>query len=1056
MKGNFFASFNSFYRDSGKYLFFTILFYSLWLLHSLISNQNFDLESFPQRMIGTATLEAYDVSRRVSLFYKSILLLLSSICLFYSLGYFLHTKSLTLLKSTEVKLLNYASLIGIVFLLFRLFDYEVTYSLELVYYVHKLMLLALFLRSILLKKSVPSLPIYSLIVLLSFSFYFFIADCFNLAGAIKNPDFLICTFISSLVLMLGVLFLSKKMTTDMEQKLITKLAYVLVPLNFLPLISVAKDEIFFILKNNNLVLPNANLIFIILFLLLLVSIFLRSKSFNKQINLSLSHLIAYRYFPVLIFSFITYVYYSHYFFYNDESFESGNKYLPIMEFQLYGTIPTLEKFNSHLLSDYFFNAIYTFLNGMGDLNEMELYDFMYIPFSFTLFYSLILLITRNPYISAFTILLFPFYASMLPGGYSFCIPGIFALYLLLAKGQNLKNYLILFFTIVGIVLWRFDLGYTCMVIIPVILFSYHFVDPHFKIQWAPLLKALFIVLGLLAVLFLSLSVYRNVNLFSKSLYTLNYFTSAQTYGYTTIGWDSMPSYKMHYFVFPILIALIILALIANFRRLNVSKNQRLAYLSLFFICCYYIVNFNRGLVRHSLIEWTDEFTATFLYIILPGCIFVFYHNLSTLSKFILFTIISFFSILTYKLPLTQGSISLAEVGIKKIQTLNNDTLASINNRIKGLPPYRDNKDIELIDFMQANTKPTETFIDFTGSSLLYFYTKKITPSFFFQNPLCSHNEFLQKHFIEDLNDYQTPYLLFSSVNENDYDVVDAVPNTLRNYRMAEYFYQNYEPHLVLGHLRVWKKRGVVDRSHSDTLFKYIKTNVASNETIKTSISLKKDKKYLLRLEMNTETNGIIKLAHEKDTISPKVYKASRSLSYVVINSNWPSADVIIKNTLDSCNRAVLLECDHLPDFYSDKFLSYNFRKLPYIWGSFDKELFSEKILFEKALNYSLQNGALYQLDIPENIDKSSGNTIILTCKNTGKKTETLIFRFGNKAQNDKSQIAFDILPSSKEQTYAIRISSVYKWYSAVTNEIIVSSEAAKSIELKRLQITKGN
>ena len=194
-----------------------------------------------------------------------------------------------------------------------------------------------------------------------------------------------------------------------------------------------------------------------------------------------------------------------------------------------------------------------------------------------------------------------------------------------------------------LVLWRIDLGYTCLVVMSLMLLYYHFFDPHFKIDWTSLFKGLLTVLIFIAALIGAISICRNVNLFKKVINTLNYLSSAQTYGYSGIGSSETATFRMHYFILPLIVSIILLALVLKFRNLNRSRNQRLAYLALFFACGFYLINFNRGLVRHSLLEWVDHFTTSYLYIIVPAATFIFFRNTTHITKYLSFCGIGFFS-----------------------------------------------------------------------------------------------------------------------------------------------------------------------------------------------------------------------------------------------------------------------------------------------------------------------------------------------------------------------------------------------------------------------------
>jgi len=1050
---DFFNAFRSFVNASGRSVLFTSLFYSIWLVVTFIISEKFELHSLSGRMIGSATLDNYDVGARVSLFYKCIALLPCSFVLMNLLAYFIFTKKQTLLTSVEVKLINYTSLTGIFLLVFQLYEFRVYETLEAVYFIHKLMLAGLLLKLLIFKRSNPSVSHYCIILALSTTFYFFVADIFNIVGYFKNPDFFITTFIFCLAFLVTLNFYLNKDAHQSNPAQLRSLVFGLLPLMALPLVSVLKDELFLILKANGVSLSGQFGLWLMLLMILLFIVFIRFRKTKAHFPDTESKMLALRYFPLFLFSLITYIYYNHFVEYYNEMFESGNRYLPVMEFKLFGVIPTFEKFNSHLFSDYFFSAIYTALNGMK-LMEMELYDFLLIPISFTLYYYLIYFLSRSPFIALFSVLFFPFCSILLPDGYCFGIIALLVLHRILTTQASLKNYLILFISITLLIYWRSDLGFSCVMVIPLVLIYYNITDSKFNINWRHLIKALLIILGGVGVLIASLSAYRGVNIFYKILYALNYLSSAQTYGYATIGWTNLPAYKMHYFVFPILVCLILLALIFRFKVLNKTKGQRFSYLSLLFLCVYYFANFNRGLVRHSLIEWTDAFTSSYIYIIIPGAIFVFFKHRTQSIKYIAFLIITFLMMSNYTLPQTSNHKSVFEKGLEKIKTTPNINLARIKDRVTNLPKQSVNK--HFIDFSKKYMPGEETFIDFTNNSMLYFYASKISPSYFYQNPLCSHNEFLQKRFIADLGDYKTPYLLFSTLNEKGYTDIDQVPNTLRHYRMAEFFYTHYQPYILIDNYCIWKNKLTTDRIKKDTLFTYKADLQNPQRVIEHEVKLKQNKKYLIYISHNGLKSPVLKCFFEKDSVCIIFDNIKDHLAYGTLDCKASHCHLKLQNDSGFVKKYSLVESEELPDFYSEKFHSYNFKKLPYVWGNFDKELNKEPVLFEDNSQVTLNKKSTLSLKIPTSLDKTSGNTLVLTCENKSKKIQNILLHFGRSSEKNKSIINFDVLPSDTEKNYAVRISSIYKWYSDKIDQIDLITESDSDIIVTKIQITKGN
>ena len=518
--------------------------------------------------------------------------------------------------------------------------------------------------------------------------------------------------------------------------------------------------------------------------------------------------------------------------------------------------------------------------------------------------------------------------------------------------------------------------------------------------------------------------------------------------------------KSEYFVFPITVCILVIVLALRFKSLNTSKRQKLAYLSLLFLCIFYFINFNRGLVRHGLVEGTDAFTSSFIYIIIAFAPFVLLKKQNQVVKFCAFCLISFFAIVSFKIPDQIDSKSLFELLQIKLKNQKHENPLKLNGRLKNIPADSGEVYRPIVSFIKKHTAEKETFIDFACKPVLYYYAGKETPSWVYQNALCLHNDFLQTNFIEELADYQTPYLLYS-YNPETFDQVDQVPDFLRHYKLAEYFYTRYSPYVILGKFCLWRGNSVADVNQKDTLFRFENAKGAGTESgqiLTSTIKTIPDKKYLVKIVTKTKTDYSLKLITDcHDTLAPSIKQITDTIAYIPIESSLHEFQLSIKNTKGSISQIYLVQYDYLPDFYSEQFLSCDFRKLPFVWGQYDKKLPTEPVLFAKALNENVEQGVTHTITIPEELDKASGNTVVLNLSNASKKTQQLCLTFGNKSERGRSKIYFNVLPSNKPQHYAIRVSCLYKWYVGGVNCIGISSDhATEKVHLSGLRISKGN
>ena len=1051
------SSFWEFMLRYNKSIFFTALFYSLWILTSYLNQSDFDLKHFDGRMIGYATFHSIDIGARVSLFYKALSLLLISFLTFNGIAYLLYNLNNSILKSVELQFINYCSLGGIVYYLFYLFGYTIDNSIEFIYFLHKVMIAAFIFK--LYFKTPFSISLYVVLLSIATSAYFIFSDLFILSIGVKMPDFLMSTFI---IAQLFILFLHVKIRNRplMEQRAIClRLAYFSSPLLFAPFLSVLKDEIQLIFIGNGLQVNTSLVIYLLLLLLIGLFVYLRVKRLDQKPHVlesySLRTILAKQHFPILVFSIIAFTMYHP--FMNDsvEMSESANRYLPIMEFKNWGIVPMFEKLNSHLLSDIFFSSIYAFFNDFKT-NEIELYDFLYAACVGLLYYYLIYFLTRNAYVALFTILFYPFFTEILPDGHAVAVLSIFILYKVIEQKPSTKNYLILLSGAAFLVFWRIDIGTACLPTMILLLATYPKLRTRVTFDFKKLFKAFLIVTITILSVILYISFSRNINILEKAKNALNYFSSAQTYGYIYIADTTQQSYTLHYFLFPLIAAVLFLVLFYKFRFLNTSKKQRLSFISLFVMIGYYFMNFQRGLIRHSLYEGNDTFVSSFIYIILAGSIYVFFSKTSHVFKFISFNTALFFLMVNYKCPKPTNSVTIVENTFKKFGTYQLPILKSGDSRSIDFDQsqYRD-----VVGFLNSNLDSTQTFIDFTNTPMVFYYTHKITPSYFYQNPICSHNDYLQNTFINDLKNYKTPYLLFARLVDGE-NTTDGVTNCFRHYRMAEYFYNHYQPHVIKDQYCVWIKKGVTNNLNNRVLYS-IKPGETDSLDLSNGLSktfdVSTNKKYLIKLvaKQAINTNAFRAQSNGIELANNYVFTtANASVAYCEL---VPLNELLHIQLHDLSNilELTITECVHIPDYRSEKYMAYTIFKLPYIWGTYDKTYNEEHTLVEESKHMQLLSKEATTTSFSPDIDKTSGNTVVLSLKNNSDKVQKMNLSFSGPNGLPESTVTFDLIVSPKNEVYAIRISSMYNWYKSNINQITLSSLSEASVEISKIKITKG-
>jgi hypothetical protein len=106
-------------------------------------------------------------------------------------------------------------------------------------------------------------------------------------------------------------------------------------------------------------------------------------------------------------------------------------------------------------------------------------------------------------------------------------------------------------------------------------------------------------------------------------------------------------------------------------------------------------------------------------------------------------------------------------------------------------------------FINQHLKKKETFLDFSNSPMLYYYTNRNVPSYFCQNLQNTIDDYLQIEQLKQLKKQQVPLVVFSNYPKNWFDATDGVPSEMRHYMLASYIFKKYKPLGIVGKRSIW-------------------------------------------------------------------------------------------------------------------------------------------------------------------------------------------------------------------------------------------------------------
>jgi hypothetical protein len=1009
-------TFTTHFRKGG----YTVLFYSLWVLQAWVAGYDLQLKEVINGQIGQGTLDGLDLAARNTMFYSGGLLFMVSLFVFSGLYLVLHNKVKQFSALPEWGYVNAISAGGVLVMVAGFFGARADHSLECVYLLHKLFLLISVVNAFVPRRR-TALD-YTVSVLLALSAYFLLAIIYSLARSVKMPDLYMWLFVFSFIAL---------MANDRWSLSSPKKMEVLFPLLWMPLLFIFSEEYYLTLRFKGIPDPSRVNAIAVMFFVLAFWMWQKNKRQNERTS---EYLLMWRWMPATVFSLVAYGTYSYYAEYGfQERFETGNKFLPLMEYALYGTISPLEKFNTHLLSDYFFGAFYLFVNGLQG-NEMDLYDFLLYPFSALLYYLLFATITRSAYIALFLALFFPFASNLFPIGFMAAVLPLFAFKLVVRDHPKRKHYLIFSALVVFTMLWRLEFTYATLLLLPLFLTYLAFSETGLKVEFKRIALALaggiFSTMLLVAVL----AYVREVPIAERLAQVIHYLSSVQSYGMSSIGNASSTLYKMHYFVFPVLVLMLFALLLTRMVRKELVTMQPWSVLSLFYLCLFYLANFQRGITRHSLQEGTDAFVSTFVYILVLTAPFVFYQKSTSLFRMMYMGFAGIVLATNFTLPLPVSVQSGLECSFKKIADSHPVNLYYVDDRVK--KKEKPDATQPVVSFFNQHLKADETFLDFSNNPLLYFLSRKPTPAYFYQNPLCVHDAFLQEAYIQEAKNYKAPFVVFSQYHTQGMDEIDGVPNCVRHYHVAEWLYKHYAPFVLKGPFCVWKDRRLQWTLDVDTLL-----NVSLTDTQQVAVPINRNANE--QVFIYTAKNVLPQLFCKAQL--PQVLTLNDTTHMLRLNAE-DSIDIAVSNA----RKVVVLSGEDEPDMTQEAFQKVDLKQLPMVWG---REAGIEKwpTAFKEQVNLDGNKGIAYTFK-QSAFKRHTGAYVLLKVASTAKQRGQLFLFFGKKGDDNQNVIVFDTPAKTGDCWLAVRTSMLYNWHKSNMNQLALWSDRAPGLVIKEVRL----
>lgn len=777
----------------------------LWayLLYFWFGKNSFLLDTPTDLIISEATREGKDVGERVSFFYR----VLGIGAILFPLLYFLaqKLKSIFNIRAKDLQAAAVVSSTGFFLVLADLIGVESSRPIGLF-----LVLLALCSLAVVLAKSTFKIfrPINQPAFLgntLSISFIVLSAlmMLFNSSPWVVKSISL--AYFSITIIVSAILIFTRKLG-NFSYRRIFSLASPIALASLFIFISV-EAVFYFKLKQDFFISYKWLLIGLLLGAFIISTLFKWKKKPRRSSTKILSRFLA----PSALLAFLLLTLYLPYREHNPDIFEFANPANALMNIFHFHQIPFVDFMSSHMFADQYFGIVYNFIFGYENTQDFITYIFSYFIIFSAIAYFFLLRLFRSAGLAVLFLIAFPFVNEFFSANIFYAVI-VFFLIIRLVRKQTFWNYAWLILSLILLIIWRLDTGsaalFTAAVFLPISFFT-----AQQKVAWKPLLRALGLAMGVTALVTLIVVIIRSGDyLLDNFRSALHYAAANQAHGYPSVAHEHSQQFYFYHFFIPLIALGCTFTIIYLLRTREFDKGDNRPFIlnvSMFlFIIC--VMNFQRGLVRHSFFEGSEHFVAgTFfiatalflLYLIKAPNGGARYASLFGIS-FMLMVSLKYFPISQHKTPLAKF---MTEMTLANIDDYFHEE--AFKGRIIPNQEYANNNYAELKQFLDKNLEANQTFLDFSNSPMLYYYCERRIPGYFCQSLQNSVDDYLQIQHLEWVAPTDVPVVVYSNYPPNWFDATDGVPNAMRQYLMAEYIYQNYQPFALMSSRSIWIAKG---------------------------------------------------------------------------------------------------------------------------------------------------------------------------------------------------------------------------------------------------------
>ena len=1053
---------------------FIPVFFSFYIVFDLFRLPTFSLEDFTGRPISMATSEAIDIGKRVAAFYRAIV--------FASVLVLLFTRIVVMIRiyihETELRILNALSLAGFCLMYFQVTTGDFTSTFRFLF-----ALMAIVASGIVFKNERKHnrdlLDLFCWTSMLSVALFFIQWQVFAFAFGRQIFSLPLVVLITGIPFYVYFLIYSR-----LDRRLILVSA----PLMWSPLLSFLCIEIFMIFNQHGVFFSPRLIYGIGLFTIGIIMFYRIRKMHSGTNHLPIQKILFGRWMPLLLCGILCVAFYNPVVTPEIDFFEDANHILPLHQWFNFGKMPFLNTFSSHALSDFGPGIFYSLLNGPDPLGIL-VYGFLMGVVIILVVYFFIYKITNDGFMATWFALAYPFTTLLIPAYFNL-VPLSALAFVMLYERQSILRYTLFLGSIVFMIFWRIDLGLSTLVAGIGSLLFLRFATPNVHFERKNFFNSLGIIAAILLICFLVFILIGGKQVFVSMHDVVNYISSFQSYGLKDLAYSFDINFFNLYILLPSVVLILVGQCMFSIVRRKYSKDKMLFAMAVVFLGIFYFSNLQRGLVRHTLAEQWDMALTSFGYFIIAASVYLNISGRNTYMRFLTFFIAGTLVIVNYvySTPGPETTNNFSRLSTRLQSPFETSSKREKINRIVEDPKIKP-RYAEFNEWLNQNFSAGSTFLDFSNSAMLYYYTNRNVPNYFLQIPQSAHNEYLQERFIEDLKNYDIPVTVFASVPSGFWDNLDGIPNTLRHYRISEYIYRNYLPAILVEPYEVWVHKSKLPGNRevliSDIVMKeHEEAGKANSDKMSmpgtpdrnTTYHFEKPmrplagRKLYLKAQLKSAVEGTISLSYgdnsesknEKQHLQQKIYPGVNSI-FMEMNTLKEKDSIrylyiqYSETIQGSLSVARVYEGDHYPDYLATIPREYNLKKIPFIWGTYDENFNSGKIQSERKI---ITEKNLLHANMPADFvfepveDRENGNYVLVNARVPSGKETRLKLGYGDENGFGGSFI-FTLKNDTIPHDYLIRISAQYNWYKN-DNRIITLLASDNDIEMNLLEILRGD